>query len=357
MIARAGLFLLLLAGCGGGGDTITLQGSGATFPAPLYQRWFRALYDADPTRRVNYQGVGSSAGVRQFSDGLTVLGATDAPLKDDEIAATADRLKVGVLQVPMTAGAVSVCYNVPGVPPGTPLKISRDVLFKFLLQEEFDDEGKARKITHWDDVLLRRLNPGVSLPSLPITWVRRSEGSGTTYAFTTHLAAAGKDRWVKAMGKANKSVTWKVGIGARGNDGVAALIEQTPGALGYVEFGYAELSRLPSAALENRSGRFVAPSKGSNTAALAGVKVPADFRIAVPDPAGPDAYPIVTYTWMIARKEYRDPRVAAAVRDAMTYCAGEGQGLSDQLGYIPLPAEVAERVKQAIAAIEPKPKH
>jgi len=352
MKARVVVMLALLAGgCGKGDKVGTLQGSGATFPAPLYQRWFLELYRSDPELRVNYQSVGSGAGVRQFSDGLTAIGASDAPMKDDELQAAREKLGVGVLQVPMTAGAVSVCCNVPGLPPDMPLKLSRDVLIKFLLREEFDDEGKTRTITHWDDVLIRRLNPGVTLPSLPITWVRRSDGSGTTYAFTAHLAAF-SPRWKKEIG-ANKSVNWRTGVGARGNEGVAALIEQTPGAMGYVEYGFAKLAGLPLVALENRKGKYVAPSREANLAALAGVKVPDDLRVSMPDPSDADSYPIVTYTWMIVREEYKDARTAAAVRAALTYCLTTGQELSDELGYIPLPAEVVARVGEAIKRIKP----
>jgi phosphate transport system substrate-binding protein len=343
--------VLCITGCSPAGDSSTLQASGATFPAPLYQRWFLELYRNDPRLRVNYQAVGSGAGIRQFTEGLTLLGASDAPLKDEELAQARQRLGSEVLQVPLSAGAIALCYNLPGVPADPPVRLSRDLLLKFLLQTEWDDEGKTRTLTHWDDREIRRLNPGIELPHLPIIWVRRSEGSGSTYAFTAHLSAI-SPQWKKEIG-ANKSVTWRIGVGAKGTDGVAGLIEQTPGALGYVEYGFAELAHLPCLALENRSGQYVAPSASANAAALRGVPVPADFRVAVPDPEPADAYPIVTYTWVVVRKRYPEPRTAEAIRSILRYAVGPGQELSTPLGYIPLPAEVIERVRLLSDGIEP----
>lgn len=353
MLRWPALFLVVtgLTGCGPSSETVTLQASGASFPAPLYQRWFLELYRADPALRVNYQPVGSGAGIRQFTEGLTLLGASDAPVKDDEIRLAQERLESEIFQVPLTAGAIALCYHLPGVPRDRPVRLSRRVLLAFLLQTPLPHAGGERTITHWNDLPIQELNPDLSLPHLPITWIRRSEGSGSTYAFTAHLAAVSPE-WKKEIG-VNKSVTWRVGIGAKGTDGVAALIEQTPGALGYVEYGFAELAHLPVVALENRAGQFVTPSASSNAAALAGVEVPDDFRVAVPDPVPADAYPIVTYTWIIGRKRYDDERTAAAVRKALRYALGEGQQLSSTLGYIPLPADVAARVNQVVEGIGP----
>ena len=343
--------LTLVSGCAESEQALTIQASGATFPAPLYQRWFLELYKADPTLRINYQAVGSGAGIRQFSEGLTLLGASDAPLKDDEILQAEQRLGTPIFQVPLTAGAIALCYNLPGVPADRPVRLSRQVLLDFLLQSPVADGHVERTITHWDDPLIQELNPELRLPHIPITWIRRSEGSGSTYALTLHLAAV-RPEWKKEIG-VNKSVSWRVGLGAKGTDGVAALIEQTPGALGYVEYGFAELAQLRWIALENRAGKFVTPSASSNAAALRGVPVPADFRVAVPDPAAPDAYPIVTYTWVIGRKRYPDERTAAAIRQTLRYALEQGQQLSPSLGYIPLPAEVVERVRKIVDEIEP----
>ncbi|MFQ3649093.1 MAG: phosphate ABC transporter substrate-binding protein PstS [Gemmataceae bacterium] len=340
-----------LNGCGPTQGSVTIQASGATFPAPLYQRWFLELYRADPSLRVNYQPVGSGAGIRQFSEGLTLLGATDAPLKDDEIHLAEQRLGAPIFQVPLTAGAIALCYNLPGVPADRPVRLSRKVLLDFLLQTPISQADGERTITHWNDPLIQELNLDLSLPNLPITWIRRSEGSGSTFALTTHLAAV-RPEWKQQIG-INKSVTWRVGLGAKGTDGVAALIEQTPGALGYVEYGFAELAHLSTVALENRAGVFVRPSPASNAAALRGVPVPEDYRVSVPDPEPADAYPIVTYTWIIGRKRYPDEQTAAAIRKTLRYALNEGQQLSSSLGYIPLPAEVVARVHQVIDEIQP----
>ena len=201
----------------------------------------------------------------------------------------------------MTAGSVALCYNVPGVPADKPLRLSRTVLGEILFG----------RITDWDDLSIRaRQSTTLRLPSRPITWVRRSDGSGTTYAFTNHVAAISKE-WKNKVG-VNKSVDWPVGLGAKGNNGVAALIEQTPGALGYVEFGYAELTHLPMAALQEQERQVCHPHRmETGQAALAGGKLPANFRLFIPDPDGEDAYPIVTYTWLLVLKSYDNPRGAA----------------------------------------------
>jgi phosphate transport system substrate-binding protein len=188
------------------------------------------------------------------------------------------------------------------------------------------------------------------LPDLPITWVRRSDGSGTTYAVTNHLSAISPE-WKKEVG-VNKSVPWPVGVGGKGNAGVAALIEQTPGALGYVEYGFAILSKLPMASYENHAGKFVAPSYKSGQAALAEGKMPANFRLFITDPVGKGAYPIVTYTWILVPKKYTDPKVARTVRRVLRYCLTEGQKISDELGYTPLPENVTRPILEAVDRIE-----
>jgi phosphate transport system substrate-binding protein len=316
-------------------DGVTIQASGATFPAPLYQRWFLEYYKQHPNVRVNYQPIGSGAGIRQFTEGLVNFAASDAAMSDDEIA----KVSAGVQLLPMTAGSIALCYNVPGAPDE--LRLSRQAYVDIFLGN----------ITQWDDPAITRTNPGVSLPPLPITVVRRAEGSGTTYAFTNHLSAI-SDEWKRGPGK-GKSVVWPVGIGARGSDGVAALVKQTRGAIGYFELGYAELSRLPKAALENKAGTYMAPTVKSGQAALVGAKIPDDLRIWLPDPDGKNAYPIVTYTWILCYKTYDDPKLAAELKQVLRYCLTDGQKISAELGYIPLPEEVAARVLKALDQIAP----
>jgi phosphate transport system substrate-binding protein len=320
---------------------VTVKGAGATFPAPLYKRWFLEYYKMHPNVRVNYQPVGSGAGIRQFTDGLLQFGASDAFMTDKEI----EKVPHGVVQLPMTAGMIVLCYNVPGGPAS--LRLSRDTYVDIFLGH----------IDNWNDKAIAADNPDASLPDLPITVVRRAEGSGTTYAFTNHLTKI-NDKWKNGPGK-GKSVVWPVGVGAKGNDGVAALIQQTPGAIGYLEFGYGKLSNLPMARLENKRGKFLEPNPSTGLEAIKMKKddkgnpvIPKDFFIEIPDPESESAYPIVTYTWMLIKKNYstkaKDVRAAPALRDVLIYCLTDGQKLSEEIYYLPLPEELAKEVLQKV---------
>jgi phosphate transport system substrate-binding protein len=328
--AVVGAAALLCSSCLSEGQVVTLQGSGATFPAPLYKRWFLEYYHAHPDVEVSYQAIGSGAGIRQFTEGIVDFGASDAAMSDEEI----QKVKAGVQLLPMTAGSVVISYNVPNVT--TPLRLSRDVYPRIFLGE----------IESWDDEAIRKTNPGVDLPALPITVVRRAEGSGTTFAFTNHLSAV-SPAWKKGPGT-GKTVVWPKGIGGRGNAGVTALIQQTPGAIGYLEYVYADLGHLPMAVLENHAGRYVAPGPESGRAALEGAKVPENLRIFIPDPDGKDAYPIVTYTWMLCYKTYPDERKLRVLKEVLRYGLTDGQDLAADLGYIPLPPSIAGRVLDAV---------
>jgi phosphate transport system substrate-binding protein len=341
------LILLLLGGicaassisCDGGG--VDVYGAGATFPAPLYKRWFLEYYKRHPEVRVNYQAIGSGAGIRQFSANLVTFGASDAAMSDKEIAKAMEEnpRRKGILLLPMTAGSVSICYNLPGIESG--LKLSREVYVDIFLG----------KITSWDDPAIAKLNPGVNLPELEIAVVRRADGSGTTFAFTNHLSAISPE-WKEKVG-VGKSVTWPVGIGGNGNAGVAAWIQQTPGAIGYLEYGYAELTHLSMASVENKAGHYILPTLESGQAALADVVMPENLRAFLPDPPGANAYPLVTYTWLLCFKDYSDsPAEAAALRDVIRYCLTEGQNFSAELGYIPLPPDVSKRVLKAVDEIQ-----
>jgi phosphate transport system substrate-binding protein len=308
----------------------------------LYKRWFLEYYKQHPDVRVNYQAIGSGAGIRQFSSNLVTFGASDAAMTDQEIAKAMEQnpRRKGIVLLPMTAGSVAVCYNLPGQFPR--LKLSRQVYADIFLG----------KIVSWDDPAIAALNPGFRLPAQPIAVVRRAEGSGTTFAFTNHLSAISKE-WKEKVG-VGKTVAWPVGIGGNGNAGVAAWIQQTPGAIGYLEYGYAELGDLPMSLLENKAGNYVFPSLETGQAALAGVEMPADLRLWVPDPPGRNAYPIVTYTWLLCFADYSEaPDKAAALKDVLRYCLTEGQRYSIELGYIPLPRDVASRVLKAVEAIQP----
>ncbi len=312
---------------------MTLQGTGATFPAPLYQKWFTEYNKAHPDVEVNYQALGSGAGVKQFQQHLVDFGASDAAMSDEEIAAVPE----GVVLLPMTAGAVVLAYNLPDLTQ--PLRLSRDAYVGIFLG----------KITQWNDPAIAKANPGVTLPATKIQPVVRSDGSGTTFVFTSHLSAI-SEAWKSGPG-AGKSVNFPSAVAGKGNPGVAALVKQTPGAIGYVEYGYAIQTHMPMAALENKSGKYVMADLQSGKDALASVQLPANLRAWITDPAGSQSYPIVTYTWLLCYKKYKDPQKLETLKAVIDYGLDQGQGFSADLGYIPLPPNVIEAVKKALAGI------
>lgn len=318
-----------------GGD-VTLTGAGASFPAPLYQTWFTELNKKYPSLKVNYQSVGSGAGVEQFTKGTVDFGASDVAMKDEEIAKIpADK---GVMMLPVTAGSIVLAYNLPDVPE---LKLPRTVYTDILLG----------KIKTWNDPAIAKANPDAKLPNQAITVIHRADGSGTTGVFTKHLSAISPE-WKEKVGE-GKSVKWPVGVGGKGNEGVTAQIQQTQGAIGYIEYGYAKQSNLKFAALENKSGKFVTANAESTSKTLEAVTLPENLRAFISDPEGADSYPIVSYTWILAYKKYPDAAKAKAMEAAIEYALTDGQKLSDELGYIPLPANVVTKVAAAADQISP----
>jgi len=313
---------------------VTINGSGATFPAPLYMRWASDFKKSNPDVTVNYQGVGSGAGVKQFTDGITDFGASDVAMSDAEIAKVSDN----VLLLPASAGTVVLAYNIPGVPAG--LKLSRQAVAGILL-------GTVKV---WNDPLIAKENPDSKLPSTPVTVVTRADGSGTTAVFTAHIAAINPDFAMKVG--SGKQVTWPVGVSGKGNDGVTALIKQTPGAIGYVEYGYAANNNLTMASLQNKSGNFIAPSIESGAATLASVALPSNFRAFITDPEGANDYPIATFTWLLVKKTYTDAAKAAAIKAYINYGLTTGQKAAPELGYISLPASVVEKVTAALQTVK-----
>jgi len=327
--------------CGSPAESITLQGSGATFPAPLYKRWFLEYYQQDAALRVNYSPIGSGAGIRQFTAGLVSFGASDAGMSKKEVARLPGNYG-GVLLLPMTAGLIVLSYNVPGV--AEPIRLSRAAYVKIFLRE----------ITNWSSEEIAKENPRLKLPDENITLVTRADSSGTTYAFTSHMAAVSKAENVEWTPGVDKSVPWKESIAAAGNDGVAALIQLTPGAIGYIEYGYAKLTGLPMAALENRSHRFILPDEEgkSGEKALEGAEIPEDLQIQVHDPASSEAYPIATYTWILTRKHYDDKREADALKALLLHCLEDRQqGIAQELGYIRLPSPVVDRLRTELQKV------
>ncbi len=340
LLAMASVCTTLLLGVASSGavnaDTITLNASGATFPAPIYGRWFAEYNKVNSNVRINYQSVGSGQGIKSFTDGLTDFGASDAAMTDAEIAKVTTG---GVVLLPMTAGSIVLSYNLPGVADS--IKLPRDVYPAIFLGD----------ITKWNDPKIAAANPGVTLPDMPITVAYRADGSGTTYNFTNHLSAISADFKTKVGG--GKLVKFPVGVGGKGNEGVAALIKQTPGTIGYVEYGYAQQIKLPMATLQNQAGKFVAPTPESGSASLAAVTLPDNLRAFVTDPAGDTSYPIVTFTWWLCHTDYSSkPGVADAIKGLAAWCLTDGQKLAPELGYLPLPDSVVTKVQAAVAQIK-----
>ncbi|MGB3401528.1 MAG: phosphate ABC transporter substrate-binding protein PstS [Microcoleaceae cyanobacterium] len=315
-------------------EQVSLVGAGASFPAPLYQRWFQDVSTGTQNLQVDYQSVGSGAGIERFTQGLVDFGASDVAMSDEEIAA----VERGVNLLPMTAGSIVLTYNLPEAPE---LNLSRDVYVDILLGN----------ITNWNDERIAADNPDVTLPDLPITVVYRSDGSGTTGVFTKHLSAI-SEAWNSSVGE-GKTVQWPVGVGAPKNDGVTAQVQQTPGAIGYVEYGFANSAGLPMASLQNQAGNFIKPSAEAASATLDAVVLPENLRAFITDPEGDQSYPIVTYTWLLTYDSYDDPEKAKALEATIEYALTEGQTLSGELGYIPLPPSVVQKVAAEADKISP----
>jgi phosphate transport system substrate-binding protein len=317
-----------------GGASVSLSGAGATFPAPLYQSWFAAYNKDFPNVQISYQSVGSGAGVKQFLAKTVDFGATDAPLKDKE-KAEYPKDKGQPIQIPMTGGALVFAYNLPGVEK---LKLSREVYCGIA-------DGSIKT---WDDAKLKKDNPDAKLPSAPITFVHRSDGSGTTFIFTSHIEKACPN-WKAGSGK---SVEWPTGVGAKGNEGVTAQIQQTANSIGYTEYSYAKENGLTFADIQNKAGEFVTASPEVAAKSLLGAPIPADFALTIPDPEGKEAYPIVGLTWMLLYGQYDDPNKAEALKAFVKWAYKEGDQYVEQLGYVPIPDEVTEKVLATIDTIK-----
>ena len=303
-----------------------LHGAGATFPNIIYQNWMLRYNQTRPDVKLNYQSIGSGGGIRQFSDGTVDFGGTDAPMSDSAIAAIGGN----VLHIPTVLGAVVAVYNLPGV--AQPVKFTPDVLADIFLG----------KITSWGDARLASINPGVRLPSQDIIVVHRSDGSGTTYVWVDYLTKVSPE-WAQKVGRGT-SVNWPVGLGGRGNEGVAATVRQTPGAIGYVELGYALINKMSFGVLRNRSGNWITPSLESVTAAAAGAMnemgANTDFRVSITDSPGPQAYPAASFTWFLVHKTYTDSAKARALVQFIWWAETDGQAKAPELGYAPLPKEL-----------------
>src|SRR5271166_4557518 len=323
------------------GSTV-IKGAGATFPSLLYKRWFSAYHSLHADTYIRYAAVGSGEGIQRFigknipEDEQVDFGASDAAMSDSQIA----QANNNVLMVPATAGCVVLAYNLPGF--NVDLKLSRKAYAGIFLGE----------ITNWNDPLIAKSNPGVKLPNLTIVTAVRLDSSGTTFAFTRNLDAI-SERWRSQFGPATL-VNWPGdAMRAKGNEGVAGLIENSAGSIGYVGFEFARRIGLRMAALENKDGQYVQPSEQSCSAALSSVEMPENLRAFVPDPSGPDAYPISTFSWILLRKSYKDPQTAEALRKFLQWSLQDGQHFASELGYVPLPRSVAEKALAAVNSITP----
>ncbi len=323
------LALASLAGAAAAGPVL-INGAGATFPFPLYSRWFSDYTRVDPGVRFNYQSIGSGGGIKQITEHTVDFGASDAPMTDEELARAP-----GILHVPTVLGAVVVSYNLPV----EGLRLTPETLAGLFLGT----------ITKWNDPALAKDNPGARLPDVPVVIVHRSDGSGTTAIFTDYLAKASPP-WKAKVG-AGKSVKWPTGLGAKGNEGVTGMVRSMAGAVGYVELAYANQNKLAMALLRNRDGAFVQPSLESTSAAAAGVALPPDFRVSITDAAGKGAYPIAAFTYLLVYKDQADAVKGPALARFLWWAIHDGQASAPALDYAPLPKTVVSRVEQEVRSL------
>ncbi len=312
-----------------------LNGAGATFPNPIYSKWFAEYAAAHPGVQINYQAVGSGAGIRQASDGIVDFGATDGPMTDEQMSAA----KVKLFHIPTVLGAVVPTYNVPGVGE---LKFSGDVIADIYLG----------KITNWHDARLSALNPGVTLPDHQILPVYRSDGSGTTYIWTDFLSKSSPD-FTSRIGK-NTSVRWTVGIGQKGNEGVSGMVRQSPYSFGYVELIYALQNKMSYGTVKNPAGKFIKASPETVSAAAAGAakNMPNDFRVSITNAPGDNAYPVSSFTWLLIPVKSPDAKKGEILRDFLKWMLEHGESEATGLAYAPLPAPVATKVQGAIGYLK-----
>lgn len=317
----------------------TLNGAGATFPYPMYSKWFSEYHKIHSDIQINYQSIGSGGGIRQVTEGTVDFGASDMPMTDDQLKEAQTKLKTTVLNIPTVLGAVVPAYNIPGVT--AELKFTPDVLAGIFLG----------RISNWNDPAISAINPGVKFPNQEIIVVHRSDGSGTTFVWTDYLSKVSPD-W-KAQVGSGTSVKWPKGMGGKGNEGVAGLIRQLPGSLGYVELIYAVQNNIPYGSVRNSAGIFLKASlEGVTAAAASAPKMPADFRVSITNAPGKDAYPISTFTWLLIPKQSKDAAKGKILADFLSWMANDGQRMTTALSYAPLPENVAAKVKETIKQVK-----
>src|SRR5213595_1599940 len=324
----------LLAGVSGSASAqMMINGAGATFPYPIYSKWFDEYAKVDPSVRFNYQSIGSGGGQKQILSQTVDFGASDGPMSDENLGKAPGK----ILHIPTVAGAVVLTYNLAGNPA---LKLDADTIAGIYL-------GQIKK---WNDPKITTLNPGITLADQDIVVVHRSDGSGTTFIFTDYLSKVSSE-WKQKAGN-NTSVNWPAGIGGKGNEGVSGQVKQTPGAIGYVELIYAIQNKMPYAEVKNSAGKFVKPTIDSVTAALATANIPDDFRFSMTNAPGNDAYPIAGATWLLVYEQQKDPAKGKKLVEFLKWAVTKGEGMVKELNYAPLPDAVQQRVLKRIDEIK-----
>lgn len=321
-------------------NPLLINGAGATFPYPIYSKWFDVYHTKNPNIQFNYQSIGSGGGIKQITEGTVDFGASDGPMNDDQLKAFQDKRSTAILHFPTVLGADVPTYNIPGV--NSALNFTPEALAGIYLG----------KIAKWNDPAIAGANKGVNLPSADIVVVHRSDGSGTTYIWTDYLSKV-SDEWKAKVGKGT-SVNWPVGLGGKGNEGVTGLVKQTPNSIGYVELIYAVQNNIPYGTVKNSSGAFVKADLASVTAAAAGTakEMPDDFRVSITNAPGKTAYPISSFTWLLIPEKIQDATKRDAIKGFLKWMVSDGQDSVEALSYAKLPKEVAEKEKKAINKIQ-----
>jgi phosphate transport system substrate-binding protein len=321
-------------------NPLLINGAGATFPYPIYSKWFDEFHKKNPNVEINYQSVGSGAGIKQVTEGTVDFGATDGPMNDEQIKTFHDKRGVNILHFPTVLGADVPTYNVPGVTGS--LNFTPEALAGIFLG----------KITKWNDPAIVGANKGVNFPANDIVVVHRSDGSGTTYIWTDYLSKI-SDEWKTKVSKGT-SVNWPVGLGGKGNEGVTGQIKQTPNSIGYVELIYAIQNNVPYGSVKNSSGSFIKADLSSVSAAAAGAAkdMPDDFRVSITNATGKTAYPISSFTWLLIPEKFQDANKREAIKNMLIWALTDGQNFTEALSYAKLPKEVVEKEKKAISKIQ-----
>jgi len=320
--------------------TLSLTGAGASFPYPMYSKWFDEYHKKNPSLEINYQSIGSGGGIKQITEGTVDFGASDGPMTDEQLKTYQDKHGFGILHFPTVLGAVVPTYNIPGVTAS--LNFTPEALAGIYLG----------KVTKWNDPLITSVNPGVNLPGDDIIVVHRSDSSGTSYVWTDFLSKVSEE-WKTKVGKST-AVKWPVGLGGQGNEGVTGTVKNTPDSIGYVELIYAESNKIPYGNVKNAAGVFVKASLAGVTAAAAGAAkaMPDDFRVSITNAPGKDAYPISSFTWLLIPSKISDSAKRDAIKGFVSWMLADGQNYAEALSYARLPKEVVAKEKQALTNIQ-----